>query len=45
MILQGRAPNGMFWAKIAEPYPTGLCNELAQCLELIAPDIRTDLAG
>jgi hypothetical protein len=26
--LQGRAPNGKWWTKVAEPYPPKLCNDL-----------------
>ena len=29
--LQGRSPNGIFWTKIAEPYPRPLCNSLVEC--------------
>ena len=29
--LQGTAPSGAMWTKVAEPYPTPMCNSLAGC--------------
>ena len=31
--LQGTAPSGAMWTKVAEPYPTPMCNSLAGCFE------------
>ena len=31
-VLQGMAPGGQPWTRIAQPYPRGLCSRFAQCV-------------
>ena len=33
--LRGRAPNGLWWTKVAEPYPKGLCIAVAHLIALV----------